>query len=166
MGPLAIGATVASSGLQAAGTFMAGRERAGAAAFEREQQQRRSEVLQTAAAQSEARRRDELTSTLQTIMALRAGRGGGFDSPSFNAALDKTTEDAERDIRTERLNLLMQSDTARMGAEMLRRRKRFDLLSGEIGAVGQLAGGLTSIARTSMGIAETSMGIARTSTRL
>jgi len=73
--------TAASAGSQ----MMAAGERSASAQFESEQYQRQAEAAKTASMQEETARRRDLNSNLQTIMAIRAGRGVGSGSPTAMA---------------------------------------------------------------------------------
>lgn len=134
MGALAIPLAIAGGAVSAVGSVMAGREQSRASAWEKQQLNIQSQQASTAAAQSEARRREELTASLETIQAYRAGHGVALDSPTGAAILQGTTEDQERDMRTERLNYLLKSDQSRIAADFAGRRARTSLLAGFMGA--------------------------------
>lgn len=139
---LAVAAAVTAAiggGISAAGQVMAGREQSRAAMFEAQQKDREGEELKIAAAQTEARRRENLTSSLETIMSIRAGRGVGEGSPTGMASLEEITSDESRDIRTERYNYLSRGEQTRLAASMSRRRARMSLLAGYMGAGATLA---------------------------
>lgn len=138
MEPLLIGAAVAGGVTQAVGHSMAGREAATSAAFEQQQLQVQSQVAKTNADQAEARRREELTSNLETIMAIRAGRGVGSVSPTGEAIYTSAIEDEERNIATERANYLQKADMSRRAAELAGRKSRTSLLAGNLQAAGDI----------------------------
>lgn len=142
---IAIGAAVVGGTTKAFGSVMAGQERAAAQKFEAQQAERESEIHRIAGAQAETRRREHLTSSLETIMAIRAGRGVGEASPTALAAGGEIISDESRDIRGERLTHLSRADQERMKAQMLRRQSKMSLLSGYIGAVGDVASSAFSI---------------------
>jgi hypothetical protein len=137
---LAIGSAVIGGATSAVGSVMGGRERARAQAFESEEARRRSDEFRIAGAQAETRRREQLTSSLETIMAIRAGRGVGEGSPTALASTGGIVEDESRDVRTERLNYLTRSEQQRLASDMLRRQSRMSLLSGYFSALGDIAG--------------------------
>jgi hypothetical protein len=140
MGPeFAIASAVIGGGTSAIGSIMAGRERAGAQLFEAEERRRQEELYRIAGAQAETRRREQLTSSLETIMAIRAGRGVGQASPTGRAAFEEIIEDESRDVRAERINYLSRAEESRLASQMLRRQSRMSLLSGYFGAVGDVA---------------------------
>jgi hypothetical protein len=136
---LAVASAVVGGGLSAAGKFMEGRERATAQRFESEQHARIAQENRIAADQTEARRRDQLTSSLGTIMAIRAGRGVGEASPTALAGMNEVIEDETRDMRTERLNYLTRAEQSRLASQMSRRQSRGSLLSSYIGAGAEIA---------------------------
>ncbi len=150
---MATAALVGGTALSATSQIMKGREESTAAAFERQQlltQQEQYKIQEgqqrTAAMQDETRRRNELTSNLETIQAMRAGRGVGLSSPTGMAILDSVTEGAEGDIRTSRLNFLERADSARIAGEysggaavMAGRKARMSLISGYLGAASTVA---------------------------
>lgn len=141
-------AGLAGTVMSARAQAMAGKEQARAALFEEQQYRIQEETAKTAAAQSEARRREELNANLETIQTLRAGRGVGMSSPTGLAILN-STEDAEmRDMRTEKLSHLMRSDQARMAADMSARRAKHSLLAGKMSAGATLFSGAASAFNT------------------
>jgi hypothetical protein len=141
---IAIGAVVAGSATQAVGSIMAGREQARTAAFEQQQLQIQEQQARTASMESEARRREELTSSLETIQALRAGRNTGAYSPTGQAILSSSIEDTERDISIEKANYATKADLSRRAAEMAGHKAKTSLLAGYLGAAGAAAQGVTS----------------------
>jgi hypothetical protein len=139
---LAIAATVAGAATQAAGSIMAGREQSAAAQFEQQQLDIQSKTAMIAADQAEAKRREELTSNLETIQAIRAGRGVGANSPTGEAILTSATDDAESDIATERFNARQKADLSSRAAEMAGRKARTSLLAGYVGAGADILSGV------------------------
>ena len=142
---IAIGATVAGTAMQAYGSAMAGREQSRTAEFEKQQLLVAEQQNRTAAMESEARRREELTASLENIQALRAGRNTGAYSPTGKAILTSTIEDVERDILIERANYLTRADLSRRAAEMASRRAKTSLLAGYLGAGEAVASGAAKI---------------------
>lgn len=136
---VAIASAVAGGGLAAVGHAMAGRERSMAQSFESQEKARQSQQFQIAGAQAEARRREHLTSSLETIQAIRAGRGVGMGSPTGMAALEEITSDESRDIRSERLNYLTRAEESNMASRMLKRQSRMSLIAGYVGAGADIA---------------------------
>lgn len=125
---------IGGAALEATGKIMAGREQARAAEFEARQFEAREQTLRTQAAQAEAQRRDELTSTLETISTIRAGRGVGEASPTSQAFLGDILSDEARDIRTERLNILGEAEQSRTASLLSRRKAKTSLLSSFVDA--------------------------------
>lgn len=130
----ALVALVGGTALTATSQVMQGREQARAADFENQQLSIQEQATRTAAMQDEARRRDELTSNLETIQAIRAGRGVGAGSPGGMAILDSITSDAERDIGISKSNYATKADLTRRAGEMAQGRGRMSLLAGYLGA--------------------------------
>lgn len=132
-------AMILGTAAQAVGGIMASREKSAAAQFEGEQYRIQRQQLLTAAQQDEASRRGNLNASIDTIMAIRAGRGVGQASPTATAIIDDIIGAAERDININRANILARADQSRMSAEFADRRKRMALTAGDIGAVSTLA---------------------------
>lgn len=156
---------VVGGGLNAAGTFLSAREQSRASAFEASQLDsqaaeldRQSQEYRIAGDQAEAKRRNELTSSLETIMAIRAGRGVGEASPTAMAIYDSTISDANSAVQTERYNYLSKAETARISANnarlsagLARKRAKTSMLAGIIGAGADLATTGSSIYRARTG---------------
>lgn len=129
----------AGTAASVAGSMMAGREQSRAAAFEEQQYKAQAQQYRTAAAQDEAKRRTELAASLDTIMALRAGRGVGQASPTGTTILEDITAGAESDIQTSKANLLGKADQARIAGDMSAHKRRMALIAGDLGAIEKLA---------------------------
>jgi hypothetical protein len=125
---------IAGSALSATGSIMAGNERASAAEFEAGQYRTQEQQARTAAIQDETARRRELTTSMETIQALRAGRGVGASSPTGTAILDNMVGETEDDILTSRANYLTRADLSRRAGELSDRRARTSMLQGYLGA--------------------------------
>lgn len=126
--------TVGGGVVQAIGANQSGVETARAAEFEKQQLEIQAQTARTNADQAEARRREELTSNLETIQAIRAGRGVGSASPTGTAILGSTVDSQERDITAERVNYLTKADLSRRAAELADRKARTSLLAGQLTA--------------------------------
>lgn len=120
--------------MSAGGKLMEGRERSNAYKFEADQLQQQSDSLKATAAQVEARRREDLTSSLETIAAIRAGRGVGQGSPTAQAIYGQIVEDESRDIRTERVNYLTKAEQSRMASVAAKRKAKTSLIASYIDA--------------------------------
>lgn len=145
MEPLLIGAVVAGTATTAVGHEMAGQEASRAAAFETQQLDIQAQSARTAADQSEARRREELTSQMETIQALRAGRGVGSNSPGGEAILTSAIDNQERDIAIERSNYMTKADLSRRASELSARKAQTSLLAGDLSAAGDIFSSATKI---------------------
>lgn len=122
--------TAASAGSQ----IMQGQAQSDAARFEQQQLQSQQKQYETAAAQDETQRRNDLTSRLETISAIRAGRGVGSASPTGMAIFDNLIDRSETDINTSRTNILTKADNAGMEAGMAGNKASTSLLAGYLGA--------------------------------
>jgi type II secretory pathway pseudopilin PulG len=130
-----IGGTAASAGSQ----MMAAGERSAAAQFESEQYAAQAQAQRTAAVQDEAARRRDLTSNLETIQAIRAGRGVGSGSPTAMAIYDNITDRSEDDIAASKANFAAKADLSRRAAILSERKSSTSLLAGALGAAGTVA---------------------------
>lgn len=134
MAELAIAALVVGTATAATGAVVAGTQQSRAAAFQQDQLRLQAEANRTAAAQEEAKRRADLTSSMETIAAIRAGRGVGGGSPSGNAFLDNLITRSEGDIATAKTNLLTKADVASRGATLAGQASDASLLGGYLTA--------------------------------
>lgn len=151
-----VAGTVASAGAQEKGkqaSLMAAQEQSNAQNFEAGQYDLQAKRIRNAAAADEAARRIDLESSLQTIDAMRAGRGLALDSPTGRAISQNVTATGERNIQTSRTNLLLQADQSDAQAELSRRKARYSLLAGDAAAsaaddqiAATYAGGLAKVA--------------------
>jgi len=141
---VAIAAAVGTAAVGAYSSIQQGEEAARAAAFEKQQRKIQEERTRTAAMQAEAHRREELNNNLQTIHAIRAGRGVAFGSPTGMALLTSEVESEQSNIITERANYLSSADGFRLAAEEAGRRRRSSLMSGYLGAAQAVANGVSS----------------------
>jgi hypothetical protein len=147
MAELAVAATVAGTALRATGDIMRGREEARAALFEQDQLKIQEERFRTAASEAEAKRRRELTSQMQTIEAIRAGRGVGAGSPTAIAIVEDVASTGEREINIERTNYLTRAETARRAGEFAGGRAQKSLLAGYLQAGTDIAEGVYQTSR-------------------
>jgi hypothetical protein len=145
MEPLLIAGAVGGTAISAYGHHKAGEEAARSAEFEKQQLEIQSQVAKTNADQAETSRRNELTSNLETIMAIRAGRGVGSGSPTGEAMYTSAIDSHERDIATERANYLTKADLSRRGADMAERKAKYSLLAGDLQAAGDVFSGVSKV---------------------
>lgn len=134
--PALIVGTVASAGSQ----LMAAGEKSAAAEFEQQQYQQQAKAAKTAALQDEAARRRDLTSSLQTIQAIRAGRGVGSGSPTAMAIYDNTISLAEDEISSSKANYAAKADLATRASYLSGRKAKTSLLAGNLGALETVGG--------------------------
>jgi hypothetical protein len=123
-----------AQGRQKQATLMAAQEQAAAHEFEGRQLDLQGKRIRSAGAVDEAARRIDLESSLQTIEALRAGRGLDPDSPTGRAITAGATERGEKNILTSKTNYALQAANSELQGELSRRKARFTLMAGEAGA--------------------------------
>lgn len=135
MAELAVPALIVGTAASAAGSLMAGSEKATAAQFEQQQYEQQAQAARTAALQDETARRRDLTSNLQTIETIRAGRGVGAASPTAMAIYDNTINNSEDDIAASKANYAAKADLSSRAATLAGRKGSTSLLAGALGAV-------------------------------
>lgn len=142
----AIGASVGGSIISASAQQNAGQEKAAAADFEAEQYKIQEQQTRTAAIQDETARRRELTSSLESIQAIRAGRGVGAGSPTGMAIFDNSVTQSEDDIASSKANYLTKAELASRSAAMSTRKAQSSLLAGDMGAASAIFSGVSQVA--------------------
>ena len=140
-GYIAAGAAAAGAAVTAVSAVEQGQENARAAKFEQQQRKRQEEQARTAALQAEADRRAQLNENVQTIQALRSGRGLGLFSPGGLRLIESEIDAEQSSILTERGNLLQTAESARLAGLEAGRRRRSSLMAGYLGAAGATIGG-------------------------
>ena len=121
----------AFSGVGALSSVAGGRQAQAGAEFEAAQFREEQANARAAAAQDEAQRRRQLSRTLSSITALRAGRGVEmFGGGTGDAIRRQVTTEAEEDISTSRLNFLNRSRRFGLSAEQAELRGTGELLGG------------------------------------
>ena len=143
MGVMAPIVGLAGAGLSAYGSIKAGQEASRASMWQKQQLEVESKNAAIAADQTEARRREDLTSSLEAIAVLRAGRGVGAASPTGRAIYDSTVEDSERDIAIERFNTRQKIETNRQASYMLQRKAKASMLAGVLEAGSKIVQGVS-----------------------
>jgi hypothetical protein len=121
-------------GISGAAQQMAAKEQSDALEFEARQQELQGKRIRSAAAADEAARRTDLESSLETIQAMRVGRGLDLDSPTGKAIMAGATDTAERNIMTSRGNYMISAAQSDLQAELSRRKARYTLLTGDASA--------------------------------
>lgn len=112
------------------------------AQFEAQQFETQQANARVAGMQDEVQRRQELQRVLATQQALRTGSGNVLMSGSARRLTGLTTENAERDIQTSRLNFLQQESQFGLAASEARGRNTSGAI---IKGFGQAAGSLSKI---------------------
>lgn len=149
--PIMIAAAIGGTALSAAGSEVAGQEKARAAQFEAEQYKVQEEQARTAALQDEAKRRNELTSSIEAIQAIRAGRGVGPDSPTGRGIMDSFIGQAEDDILASRANYATRADLSSRAAVLSSRKARTSLLAGDLSAGQSILSGVSRVGSIARG---------------
>lgn len=117
---------------------MAAGERSAAAEFEQQQYAQQAQAMRTASLQDETARRRDLTSNLETIMAIRAGRGVGESSPTAMAIYNNAIDKSEEDIAASKANYAAKADLAQRASFLSSRKASTSLLAGDLGAIGTI----------------------------
>jgi hypothetical protein len=124
IGEIALPLLIAGTAASAAGSIMSGNEKATAAEFESQQYAQQAQAAQTASLQDDTARRRDLTSNLETIQAIRAGRGVGASSPTAMAIYNNTIGMSEDDIAASKANYSAKADLAERASILSQRRHR------------------------------------------
>lgn len=135
MAEMAIAALVISTAATAGSQLMAAGEKSAAADFEKQQYEQQAQANRTASAQDEAARRRDLTSNLESIQAIRAGRGVGAGSPTGLAIYDNLIRTSEDDIAASKANYAAKADLAQRASILSARKASTSLIAGDLGAV-------------------------------
>jgi hypothetical protein len=141
MAELAIPALIIGTATSAVGQLSAAGQQSAAADFESQQYAQQAQAAQTAGIQEEAARLRDLTSNLETIQAIRAGRGVGAGSPTAMSIYDNTTSKAEDNIQAAKANAAAKADLAHRASFLSAAKSSTSLLAGDLGAAGALASG-------------------------
>jgi hypothetical protein len=135
MAQLALPALIIGTGASVGGQLAAGGQKAAAAEFEQQQYAQQAQAAKTAALQDEAARRRDLTSNLETIQALRAGRGVGSGSPTAMAIYDSSIGRAEDEIASAKANYAAKADLASRASYLSGKKAASSLLAANLGAL-------------------------------
>jgi DUF1680 family protein len=137
--PLAIAALVGGTAASAGSQLMAAGQQSAAAEFESQQYAQQAQAAKTASLQDETARRRELTSNLETIQAIRAGRGVGSGSPTAMAIFDSTIGKSEDDIAASKANFAAKADLSERASILAKKKASTSLLAGDLGAFSTVA---------------------------
>lgn len=135
MAELAIPALIIGTAASAGSQLMAAGQQSAAADFESQQYAQQAQAAKTAAIQDETSRRRDLTSNLETIQAIRAGRGVGSGSPTAMAIFDSGIGKSEDDIAASKANYAAKTDLASRASILSERKSSTSLLAGDLGAI-------------------------------
>lgn len=113
----ALALSAVSTAVGVYGSIKQGEAQSAAMKAQQQQQQQHEQQLQTRAMQDEAARREELVANMNTMDAIRAGRGLSGTSPTALVIRNDATNTAMDDMRVSRLNILNGAESARQQAE-------------------------------------------------
>lgn len=139
MAALALPALIIGTATSAVGSLAAGGQKAAAAEFEAQQYAQQAQAAKTASLQDETARRRDLTSNLETIQAIRAGRGVGSGSPTAMAIYDSTISRSEDDIAASKANFSAKADLASRASILSQKKASSSLLAANLGAISSVA---------------------------
>jgi hypothetical protein len=134
MAALAVPALIIGTATSVVSSLAAGGQKAAAAEFESQQYAQQAQAAKTASLQDETARRRELTSNLETIQAIRAGRGVGSGSPTAMAIYDSTISRSEDDIAASKANYAAKADLASRASILSQKKASSSLLAANLGA--------------------------------
>lgn len=118
------------------GGILKARSNKRAADFEAAQAEVAARHGEIRAAETDAQLREELSSVIGNIRAIRASSGISPDSPTTQAIIDEESRVSERQRRIQVFNELAQAQSDRRSAGQLRRSGREQFLYGSLGSVG------------------------------
>lgn len=138
MAELAIPALIIGTAASAGGKLMAAGQQSAAADFESQQYAQQAQAQRTASLQDETARRRDLTSNLETVQAIRAGRGVGSNSPTAMSIYDNTISRSEDDIAASKANYAAKADLSSRASILSARKASTSLLAGDLGAISDI----------------------------
>jgi len=125
---------IAGTAASAGGKLMAAGQQSASSEFESQQYAAQAQAAQTASIQEETQRRRDLTSSLETIQAIRAGRGVGSGSPTAMATFDNITNISEDNMQASKANYAAKADLASRASILSERKASTSMLAGYLGA--------------------------------
>jgi hypothetical protein len=147
MAAVAAPLAIAGTGLQIMGGLSAANAQAAGYRHSAAQAERRALAARTAADQTSAFMRDELTTTLGNIEAIRAAAGVTLDSPTGMAIYEREKKESDRQRNVKVGNLLSQAAMSDSDADFYRYAAGHAESMGILGAFGRGIGGLSGLAR-------------------
>lgn len=151
MAALAVPALVIGTAASVGGQLMSAGEKSASSQFESQQYAQQAQAARTASLQDETARRLDLTSNLETIQAIRAGRGVGSSSPTAMSIYDNTIGRSEDDIAASKANYAAKADLASRASILSERKSSTSLLAGALGAVSTIGSAGFSYAKPYVG---------------
>lgn len=134
--------SIAGAGFKAVGSVAKGYGDKAASDFEAERATRAVELGRIKADQTDATMREELSTQLANIDAIRSSANVVTDSPTGMAVKARETELSDRERKTRLLNIRSQVASDEAAATFKRRSGNLSLAMGYIGAGAELGGGI------------------------
>jgi hypothetical protein len=143
--PLAIPLAIAGAGLSAAGSMQQAQGQAQSYAAQAEAKQQQAYIGKIKATQVDSAYRDELSTTLANIDAIRAAAGASMTSPTGMAIKAREEEVSDRSRRTQVFNIMEQVYADRDAARLYEANAKTALTSGYMNAAGGILGAFGKI---------------------
>jgi len=135
-----IGASLAAAGVSAYAKTKQAAAQATAQKYQAQQLEIQSEYDRIAAMQEESARRNKLTSSLEAVRAVQAGRGVGMDSPTVTAIEESAIDRGERDIASSKLTAQAKVSQEQTNAKLLEEQAGQTMEAGKFAAITTLLG--------------------------
>lgn len=140
------GLTVAGALGKANAEVRQGQAQKAALQYQAQQQRAQAQYTGIQELQDESGRRNALTTSLESIQALMAGRGVGLASPTNVAINTGIVDRGERDISSAKLGYEAKKSQLTTGAQLAEQQGAFAEEAGKTSAVGSLIGAGSQIA--------------------
>lgn len=137
-----LGASLASTSLQAAGGVMQGASQASGSKAQAAKAQRAAEFARLQADETDVQMREELRSTLANIDAIRASADVDPNGPTAIAIKDEQRRISDRERNTRTMGLRMQANQYEQDAQFYRKASKDYMMAGLINGGSALFGGL------------------------
>jgi hypothetical protein len=145
---LGAGLTVAGAATKAFADRRQGQAQKAALDYQAQQQRAQAEYTQIQGQQDAAGRRNALTSSLENMNAIIAGRGVGLASPTNAAITTGVVDRGERDIASAALGYQAKASQLTTGAQLSTQQGAFAETAGNLAAVSDIVGagaGITNL---------------------
>jgi len=135
-----MGLTVAGAATKAFAERRQGQAQKAALDYQAQQQRAQAEYTHIQGLQDEAGRRNALTSSLETMNSIIAGRGVGLASPTNEAILTSAADRGETDIGSSKLGYTAKEAQLKTGAELSTQQGAFAEQAGNLSALSTIVG--------------------------